>query len=207
MKYFLKEEKGVVFVEATLVFPVMFFALFVMIYFGNVYYLRSRVDNIITQETVLGAAYCADPDLYTIMSGGKIPTSASKIKDSDLYTLEKGAPIATGLIKAETEKKLYDMGPGFFAGMKPVIKKLNVRCENYAVNPKFTIETIYTIQLPMKLLGTNSPIILQLHSYSEKPINNETELIRNLDMVEDFYVENGSGWMNELCGKVRMVLQ
>ncbi len=207
MDNFLKEEKGVVFVEATLVFPIMFFALFIMIFFGNAYYLRSRVDNIITQETILGAAYCSDPELYSILSGGGVPTKASSVKNDELYVFEQGATVAKGLIKSETEAKLNAMGPGFFIGMKPVITSLTVKCENYAVNPKFTVETIYTVQLPMKLFMTDNPVVLRLHSRCEKPINNESDLIRNLDMVEDLYVENGAGWINRFCGRVRTFLQ
>lgn len=41
-----KEEKGALILEATIVFPVMFFILLFLIYTGNMFYIRSQVDSI-----------------------------------------------------------------------------------------------------------------------------------------------------------------
>ena len=58
-----KNEKGALIMESTLVFPVMFFVLFFLIYMGNMMYLRSRVDSIVSSaaHNLLGNSSLADP--------------------------------------------------------------------------------------------------------------------------------------------------
>jgi len=76
VKSFAKEDKGAIIVEASIVFPVMFFVLFFLILFGNVIYKQCQINSIVTEYAILGAQYCADPLLAQMeANGGAVPTS------------------------------------------------------------------------------------------------------------------------------------
>lgn len=66
-------ENGEVIVEATIIFPIMFIVLFFLIYMGNAFYLKARVESVVKQEAIIGANYCADPMLETIKQTGSVP--------------------------------------------------------------------------------------------------------------------------------------
>ena len=61
---FLKDEKGAVtIVEATFVFPIAFFVLFFLMFYGNAYYLKASVDSVVCQAAIDGAMQIQDPFL------------------------------------------------------------------------------------------------------------------------------------------------
>ncbi len=70
-------ESGSVIIEASFIFPIAFFVLAILIYMGNAYYIRSRVDRIVVEYAVMGAKYCADPMLQYIEEYGSVPTLGS----------------------------------------------------------------------------------------------------------------------------------
>ena len=58
----VKRDKGAVMVvEATIVFPIMFFVIFLIILYGNVMYQKSKIDNYVSAYAQWGAQQCADP--------------------------------------------------------------------------------------------------------------------------------------------------
>ncbi len=64
-----EDEKGSVIVEATYVFPIVFFVIFFLLFMGDAYYLQSQVDSLTNQAAVLAAADCADPIAAEIQAG------------------------------------------------------------------------------------------------------------------------------------------
>ena len=89
-------ERGALIVEASIIFPIMFLVIFVMLYTGNAYLQKCRVESIINQCALDAAAYCADPQLKTIESG-KIPT----LEGLEVYPYRQFS--ATGVGDLETE--------------------------------------------------------------------------------------------------------
>mgnify|MGYP000202929291 CR=1 FL=1 len=51
-----KAESGMVIVEASIVFPVMFLVIFVLIFLGNAYYEKSCIERYVTQTALEAAA-------------------------------------------------------------------------------------------------------------------------------------------------------
>lgn len=52
----LRDETGAVaIVEATFVFPIMFFVLFFIMMMGNIYYQQARIDDIVSRYAIIGA--------------------------------------------------------------------------------------------------------------------------------------------------------
>ena len=67
IKKFIKEEKAVAtIVEATVVFPIMFLVIIFMLFMGNAYYQMSRIDAIVAECAMEGAAACTDPFYYRV---------------------------------------------------------------------------------------------------------------------------------------------
>ncbi len=64
-----EDEKGSVIVEATYVFPIVFFVIFFLLFMGDAYYLQSQVDSLTNQAAVLAAADCADPIAAQMQEG------------------------------------------------------------------------------------------------------------------------------------------
>ncbi len=75
-----RREQGEMVIEATLVFPVVFFVIFFLIYFGNVFYLRSKVESVTDIVAVKGASYYTDPMLTKIKETGSAPTRFNDIR-------------------------------------------------------------------------------------------------------------------------------
>ena len=69
IKNSIKDENGLVIVEATIVFPIMFFVLFFIIFIGNMYFEQAKIDSIVSTYAVKGAEYVADPNLYYVDKG------------------------------------------------------------------------------------------------------------------------------------------
>lgn len=58
-----KQTRGAIIMEATIVYPVMFFVIFFMLFMGNMFCIRAGIDSLVTQEALTSAAYYADPKL------------------------------------------------------------------------------------------------------------------------------------------------
>ena len=52
--------------EATIVFPVCLIIIMMLLYLGNVYYQKSRIESIVVEAVLDGAAYSADPLLKAV---------------------------------------------------------------------------------------------------------------------------------------------
>lgn len=75
MKKRMRDDRGALIVEATIVFPVCLIVILMLLYLGNVYYQKSRIEAIVVEAALDGAAYCADPLLRAIQNSdvGQVP--------------------------------------------------------------------------------------------------------------------------------------
>lgn len=101
-------------VEASFVFPIMFFVLLFLLYMGNMFYMRSRVDALTTHYTIEAAARYADPLLETVEKNGSVPRSIDKVQP---YHSLKDDGTAVKSAKKGLNDKINELGSGFFAGM------------------------------------------------------------------------------------------
>ena len=69
----LKKNDGIVIIEATIVFPVMFFVLFFIIYIGNIYYEMAQMDDVAMRYCIKGSESIADPMHYDMITEGSLP--------------------------------------------------------------------------------------------------------------------------------------
>lgn len=189
MRKLWKENKGSLIIEAAYVFPIMFFVLLFLIYMGNMFYMRSQVDSIVTQAAIKAAAYQADPQLKTIMEQGSVPVT---MKDIQPYHSLADTSASANAVKEEMDTQLKTLGTGFFAGMglqEFVIDEFQYNSS--LVVSTFSVKVTYWIRFPLRFLGENSPTILQIRSQATVPVTDTPEFIQNVDMVMDFADSSG----------------
>lgn len=180
-----RDQSGLVIVEASIVFPVMFFVLFFLIYFGNVFYEKAQIDDFVVEYAVLGAQYCSDPILKQIEEKNAVP---EKIDVQPYRYLFGGMSDIENNI-ADKVKKSVSGESSFFKGMQPVIKAGSGKLasfNNHVLYSTFSVEVEYQIKFPIRFLGEDTPTVISAASRAEIPIGDAAEFIRNTDMAVDF---------------------
>lgn len=198
----LKNDKGLVIVEATIVFPVMFFVLFFIIFIGNMYFEQAKVDEIVLRYATKGAEYVADPFQYDMEKTHAVPTDVNAL-DIEPYRYILGS-ITNGSISAvedrisqEVTNAINDNSLIFFSNSKAnMVGSDNSKIatfKNYVIYSTFVVQVNYEIKFPIRFLGNASPTIVKLSSRAEVPVSDSPEFIRNVDMVVDLLDGTSTG--------------
>ena len=95
-------------------------------------------------------------------------------------------------IENEFRKRLDNVSPGLFSGMKPSQSTVWVQPANYVVYSTFSVDVDYRITIPIKLLGENHFSALRVSTRAEAPVTDVPEFIRNVNMVEDYLIQTGT---------------
>lgn len=197
LKDLLLDESGaMVIVEATFVFPIMFFVIFFLLFMGNMYFSKAYTDNLITEAAIRTAAKCADPNLETILNNGnKVPDSTGALKNEPYrYIFNSDVTIGNGSIEQSKQSGsnliLNDENNfnTFFKGMEPQLNSndIDIKFNNNLVNYSLSITATYKISLPWKFLFSDEIDIYSFTSHAEVPVSDAPEFIRNIDMVIDY---------------------
>ncbi|MDD4492772.1 MAG: pilus assembly protein [Eubacteriales bacterium] len=201
----IKDNNGMVIIEATFVFPVMFIILFFLIYMGNAYYEKAQIESIVVEKSIAGANYCADPMLETIKETGAIP-ALNELKTEPYRYIFGGMNDIESKINKEVIEAIEGKSMSAFTNMKPKIKTKSSDISafnNYVVYSTFSVEVEYVIEFPIKFLGADSPPILKICSCSEAPVDDTAEFIRNTDMVIDLFHGTKVGQsISDVFGKI-----
>lgn len=189
----ITSENGMVIVEATIVFPIMFLVIFFMLFAGNAFYQKCRVEAIINEIAIAGSAYCADPMLYNVEGEG-IPD----VEDVDvrpyryLFGLFGGMDDMQGDVESKLNDRFEKLGTGLFSGMRPDFKKTpEVKFNSMFLYSTFSVDAEYDITIPVRMLFSSDYIALHVSSHVEMPVSDSPEFIRNIDMVEDYMQRYG----------------
>ena len=180
----MREERGALFVEASIVFPVMFVIIFLMLFLGNAYYLQSRIEKIVMTSALDGAAYCADPMLAKAEQG-KIPGLKELHVEPYRYLLTGGMRDITDQTAKKIDKEIEALGNGFFPGMKPKVTPAQVSYNEQFIYATFSVDLSGKIRMPIRLLFEKNFLYKQISYHVDLPVSDSTEFVRNVDMVED----------------------
>lgn len=184
-----KKESGMVIVEATIVFPIMFLIIFIMIFTGNAYLQKCRVDSYVTQLAIAGASYCADPMLDDV-EGGNIPSYDNVDIRPYRYFIDEMGDIQEE-IDIAIEQKIKSMGSGLFQNMEPSNILINTKYNSNVIYSTFSVDVQYKIKIPIKMLFATDFFYMTISSHACVPVSDSTEFIRNVDMVEDYMQRTG----------------
>lgn len=210
----LKKEDGMLIVEATIVFPVMFLVIFAMLFLGNAYFQKSRIDGIVAEMAYYGSAQCADPLLKETVDNGGVPS----LKDAD-YEIqpyrylfgeigsESGMNAIENDVKSQVSSKISGIKTGLFSHMKPNTTSTKVEFNNMFVYSTFEVDVQYKIIVPVRLMGQSDYLSIKTGSHCEVPVSDTPEFIRNVDMIEDLVEATEAGQeaiskMNDMMEKI-----
>lgn len=188
MRKIIKDNSGVVIVEASIVFPIMLFAVLMLLYMGNVYYQQAKLNAIVDIAAVKGAAYCADPMLDEIEEQKSVPT---KYNDIQPYRYLAGVSDVESKMQKYVEEQFTSAGDGFFGSMAPASIECSADFNNSVIMYSFSVEATYNIKVPFRFMGTEAPNIISLSSKATAPVNDNGEFINNIDMALDYYESSG----------------
>lgn len=184
----IKGEQGVVFVEASIVFPIVFLMILLLVYLGNAFYQKARVEAIVTETALDAAAYLSDPLLKSIETTGSIPGLDEVDIEPYRFIFKNGDSSAVeNTVKSEIETKLNSLSTGYFSNMKPEMTSgIETKYNRNFLASSFSIEFSYKINLPIRLIGMKENFAMRLSSYTEVPVSASAEFVRDVDMVEDY---------------------
>lgn len=188
-----KSESGLVIVEASVVFPVMFVVIFFLIFLGNAFLQKCRVEAIVNEMAIDGAAYCADPMLDDIEASGVPNLGSAQIMPYRFFLTGEMANIESK-IESELTTKIAELDTGLFSRMKPRVAAdgINVKFNSYFVYSTFSVDVDYSIMIPVRLLGASEYLSYGVATRIDMPVSDSAEFIRNVDMVEDYLERTGA---------------
>jgi hypothetical protein len=191
----LGSESGLVIIEAAIVFPVMFLVIFLLIFMGNAYFEKCKVEAVVTEVTIDGAAYCADPMLGYVDKNGAVPSFEDMLKRSPDYSAPyryfTGMSAVKSEIEEELDKRLGNVSTGLFSGMKPEPSKTTITFDNNFIYSTFSVDLEYRVPVPVKLLGANEYFSLRVKTHAETAVTDVPEFMRNVNMAEDYLEQTG----------------
>lgn len=187
---FINDETGAVMtVEATFVFPIMFFVLLFLIYFGNAYYIKSNIDSVVTRYAILGAAECADPQLKNLMKNGSVDTNLRANRDPYRYLFGGHGKSVQNFITEDVKKEINNKG--FFEKMQPSVTKCSVKYNNNIIYQSFRVEVQYAIKFPIRFIFNDQNTVLNLSAVAEAPVVDGAEFVLNTNMAIDYVEQTG----------------
>lgn len=198
----IKNEKGsVTIVEATFVFPIMFFVLFFLLYYGNSCYVKSNIDSVVSKYAIEAAAEIGDPLLANVKQNGAVSVYNPDSKPYRYMSNGHGNSVLN-TYKSKIEKDIKFSG--FFSSMTPKVVQCNAEYKNYFLYQTVRYEVIYNIQIPIRMIFFENPTIMKFISADEAPICDSSELVLNTNMVID-YVERSrlDDKISEMVDKVK----
>lgn len=208
MKKRLKKDEGALVVEASYVFPIVVLVLCMLIYAGNAYLLKCEVEAIVAEEAIKGAAYCGDPVSYALETGDGTLPGYSSIEVQPYRFLIGGMNDYETAIQNNIKKRLKNMSGGLFNNMEISSTKINgPNFNNAFIYSTFSVEVTYDVKLPVRIWG-EEPVMMHLSSLVDMPVTDSVELIRNIDMIEDYMqrsktIQAGLDKIEELIDKVK----
>lgn len=192
----MRDDRGALIVEATIVFPVCLIVILILLYLGNVYYQKSRIEAIVVEAALDGAAYCADPLLRAIEeNGNQVPALGTVNYEPYRYLgglLGGMDPIESSISDLITER-IGGMNTGLFSGMKPTgyENDLHVKYNSSFIASSVSVDMEYKIELPIRLLGDQDNLSMKFRTHTEVPVGDTPEFIRNVNMVDDILEVTG----------------
>ena len=192
-----KQTRGAIIMEATIVYPVMFFVIFFMLFMGNMFCIRAGIDSLVTQEALTGAAYYADPKLESYSEKEKIPTTLSEAGHvtKNLYRYLDIFDIGgSQSVQSTNLKENIGSYTGYFTGMTPDrIEIVSHKVNNYIIYQTYEVEVKYYLNFPWKFIFHDEKYDIAMTARAEVPVTDSAEFIRNVDLAVDILERTEKG--------------
>ena len=171
-------------IEATFVFPIMFFIVFFMIMAGNIYFQQARVERIVTETAINAASRCENP--MQALVGDSVPDDPNNDGIKPYRYLFGGyVKDICRNIQKESTAKIENFGAMGFAGMEVKNLHLSVDPHIYMIISYVDVKCSYSVGFPIRMIFFDDTFDYDFTVHIRQPISDPAELLRNVSTVED----------------------
>ena len=203
----LKEERGVIILEASIYFTIVIFTVICMIYFGMVKYQQSVLTFQVEKVAILGGREIAYQGYEALETDRTKNSAAVDLEPGAAFSISDGA----GMMNQDIAKEYYDLHSehlynewkfnysqeasklkgeleealtqkSFLTGVEA---KASVDISNYVIGKSIRVTATYGLKAPRFLSVVGVPLDLQIGSSVIQNASNPTELVRNIDLAGD----------------------
>lgn len=191
---------GMIVVEAVFVYPVVFMVLAVILFLGDVYYQRARVEAIVLDASIRGASQVATASLPKISfdpaTGRGVLNPQDIRNDPYRYIFDSPQGTSTDDALKGTQALVDELLPASasFFGLAPEFdgKSAKVVYESKVIRGEVSVSAVYGIRVPVhKALIPEGEVSLELNARATSSVTPMGELVRNIDMMDDLYEASG----------------
>jgi hypothetical protein len=200
MKDKLRESKGSLILEATLILPVVFIILFALLFMGFIQHEQATMDGAAKRGALYAAKIFSDPAYEKVISGAKGDGNSDTVdlantqfsfsgvgKDIQPYryflqnksTIEKAAVSETSKVIQNSNTGLHDID----------VNNINCTVKNYVFYQEITVTVESTFNLPKIFSIAGIPTEYDLEARAVMTVNDPDEFIRNTDFAKDLLVQ------------------
>ena len=196
----LRSERGLVVVEATFIYPVVFAVLVLLLYVGDMYYQRAWVESAAMNYSLDGAAEIASGSLKGISVDKTTGRGLLEIGDvkNDPYRFILNGGTDTGGVEgiittAESAiKREINDGSASFFGLAPKVKSLDIRYDSHVVYGEYWVDVAYGFEVPVAgFINPDGKYAVEFSSSNVTTVTSMGEFIRNIDLADDLYASTG----------------
>lgn len=182
---FKKEKGAVLVVEASFIFPIIFFVLIILLYMGNMLYQQTKMDSI----AIRGAEYLAAIYTNPILAEDAIPQKSTDVNVKP-YRYLLGDSDAENKTRKFIDGLIEDTGTGFFKGMEIDATIKTCKIKNYVIYQTACVEIEYSINvIPIRFFDKSE--VMKTSTATIVTAVDSAEFIRNVDMILDYSEEFG----------------
>lgn len=190
--------------ESLFVFPITFFVVFFMIMAGEGMYQEARVERILTNAGIEGAARIENPMLDTVVKSG-VPTSptACEVRPYRYIFTDDADDIADNT-KKELETSVNGLTALFFQNMAPSKVTVDAKADVNPLISHLRVECSFEVPFPIRMIFTNEEMSMPFNLKMSGVVSDPSELVRVVGYVMDL-IERSEGATN-LAGKGKDIL-
>lgn len=191
-----RTESGMVIVEATFIYPVVFAILVFLLYVGDMFYQRSWIEAAVLRYSIEGASEIANSSLseVSVDSGsGTGSLSPAAIQNNPYRFVVNGGTDAgnvDGIAAANAAALEGEVAGGraSFFGLAPNLESVDVDYESNLIYGNLWVRADYGFQLPVAgFLVPGGNLGVDFEASSVTTVTSMGEFVRNVDLVDDAY--------------------
>lgn len=203
---------GLVVLEAVFIYPVVFMLLVFVMFLGDTFYQRARVEAAVLDAAVLGGAEIGSSTLphIVVSDSGAAVLDPSQIQN-DPYRFLFNGPAGTGTesvtatVKENVDALLSAQDASIF-GLAPRLGEggAQVDYSSRIVQGEFAVSMSYGLSVPVSTyLMPDGKIDLSLDASASTTVTPMGEFVRTVDMMDDLHEASGGA---ELADSVRTIV-
>lgn len=208
MNAWKREQGAVTIIEATFVFPIVFFVVFFMIMAGEAYCQAAKVEHAITSAAINGAARCENPMLSEVIKQGSVPTDPTAVDVLPYRYIFTGESSRVAQeVEQDLRKTITSFRPLLFRGMSPQNVSVEVDPNINILISSLPVRCTFEVPFPIRMIFSSNSIKMVYTVQMTAPVGDPSEFVRNVAMIKDVVERSETAMkaaekLGEIAGKV-----